>query len=348
MKKTFLTILAMLMVSTSAFAFPFLKKTTPAQPAELVTVPTFASESQAKNKVWVGTFELVWNVLMDEITRGPVNFVNGNPPLADELNKQNFSKDLISENSYYTAHGVMTPYLKSVIETALQQKFNETSELLKGLNWDGEKYLVYAMLKKDFEFINAFDELKKEKFGSNRTKVQYFGIDRKSKAQLRDNVQVLFYNSDNDFAVKLFTKDNDKIILYRTDDNKSFETLYNEVLTKQKEYKGDTRFNKKDKFKVPNLKFKTDHEYTELAGKTIKNTDFTIDAALQSIEFNMNNKGVELKSEAALIMKMSMPLPVVEEPRDFFFNDTFVLFLIEKDKPYFALRVNDAASLQNK
>ena len=103
-----------------------------------------------------------------------------------------------------------------------------------------------------------------------------------------------------------------------------------------------------EKFKVPNLKFKTDHEYTELAGKTIKNTDFTIDAALQSIEFNMNNKGVELKSEAALIMKMSMPLPVVEEPRDFFFNDTFVLFLIEKDKPYFALRVNDAASLQNK
>ena len=96
---------------------------------------------------------------------------------------------------------------------------------------------------------------------------------------------------------------------------------------------------------MPNLKFKNNHEYTELEGKTIKNTLFTIGSALQTIDFNMDNKGVELKSEAALIMKMSMPLPVVEEPRDFFCDDTFVLFLIEKDKPYFALRVKDAASL---
>ena len=343
MKKIFLTTLAMLMFSTAAFAFPFLKKTAP---AELTTVPTFAAESQAENKVWVGTFELVWNVLMDEIAHGPVQFVDGNPALADELNKQNFTADSISENSYYTAHGMMTPFLKSTIEKALLEKFNETSDLLKGLSWDGQKYLVYAMLKKDFEFVNAFDVLKKEKFGKNRTKVQYFGIDKKSKAALRDNINVLFHNSDDDFAVKLFTKGDDKIILYRTDDNKSFEQLYNDMLAKQKAYKGDTRFNKKDNFKVPNLKFKNNHEYTELAGKTIKDTLFTIDSALQTIEFNMDNKGVELKSEAALIMKMSMPLPVVEEPRDFFCDDTFVLFLIEKDKPYFALRVQDAASFQ--
>ena len=345
MKKILFTTMAMLMLGTSAFAFPFFKEPTPAPPVELVTVPTFAAESKAENKVWVGTFELVWNVLADEITRGPVNFVDGNPPLANELNKQKFNKNLISENSYYTAHGVMTPFLKSVIEKALKEKFNETSDLLKGLSWDGEKYLVYAMLKKDFEFVNAFDILKKEKFGENKTKVQYFGIDRKSKAALRDNISVLFHNSDEDFAVKLYTKGDDKIILYRTDDNKSFEQLYNDVLTKQSAYKGDTRFNKKDKFKGPNLKFKNNHEYTELEGKTIKNTLFTIGSAIQTIDFNMDNKGVELKSEAALIMKMSMPLPVVEEPRDFFCDDTFVLFLIEKDKPYFALRVKDAASL---
>lgn len=342
MKKTFLTILAMLMVSSSAFAFPFFKRNVS---TELQTVPTFAAESQAENKVWVGTFELVWNVLMDEIVNGPVNFVGGNPELADELNKQAFKADMISENSYYTAHGTMTPELKNIIDTALKEKFNETSDLLKNMDWNSGKYLVYAMLKKDFEFINAFDELKKEKFGSNKTKVQYFGIDKNSKAPLRDNVSVLFYNSDKDFAVKLYTKGNDKIILYRTDDNKSFDRLYNDVLAKSEDYKGEKMFTKKDKFKVPNLKFKTNHEYSELAGKTIENTDFTIDAALQSIDFSMNNKGVELKSEAALIMKMSMPLPVVEDPRNFYFDDTFVLFLIEKDNPYFALRVKDAASL---
>lgn len=342
MKKTFLTVLAMLVLSTSAFAFPFFKQE---KSLELTTVPTFTIESEAENKVWVGTFELVWNVLMDEIVKGPVNFIGGNSSLVDELNKQNFKADMISDNSYYTAHGVMTTDFKTTIENALKEKFNETSDILDTLNWNSKNYLVYAMLKKDFEFINAFDVLKAQKFGKNRTKVQYFGIDKNSKAGLRDNLRVLFYNGKNDFAVKVYTKENDKIILYRTNDNKSFEALYNDVLSKSENYEGARTFTKKDELKVPNLKFKTNHEYSELAGKTIENTDFTIDSALQTIDFNMNNKGVELKSEAALIMKMSMPIPELEEARNFYFDDTFVLFLVEKDKPYFALRVKDVASL---
>ena len=38
----------------------------------------------------------------------------------------------------------------------------------------------------------------------------------------------------------------------------------------------------------------------------------------------------------------------MRKPADFFFDDTFVMFLIEKDKPYFALRVADAAALNEK
>lgn len=44
----------------------------------------------------------------------------------------------------------------------------------------------------------------------------------------------------------------------------------------------------------------------------------------------MNNEGVKLKSEAAMIAKMSALLP--EKGRKFYFTDNFVLFLIEKDK----------------
>lgn len=345
MKKTFLTIIAMLLLSTSAFAFPFFKK---AASTELVTLPLFASESAAENKVWVGTFELVWNVLMDDIVKGPISFVNGTPALVKELNKQAFKADMISDDSYYTAHGVMTPELKNTIDTALKEKFNETSDLLKGVDWNSNKYLVYAMLKKDFEFITAFDKLASDTFGKqNKTEVEYFGINKNSKGDVRDNLTVLFYNSSKDFAVKIYTKDNDKIILYRTNDNKSFDKLYADVLNKSTKYNGTRTFNKKDELKVPNINFKNKKEYTELEGKTIKGTDFTIDAALQTIEFNMDNKGVDLKSEAALIMKMSMPMPVTEKPRKLYFNDTFTMFLIEKDTPYFALRVKDVEAINS-
>ena len=344
MKKIVLTLLAMMLFSTSAFAF--FKK---APKTELVVMPVFSTETQDENKVWAGTFQLVWNDLTDNVVKAPVEFTDGPSNLAEELNKQEFTKEMLSDNSYYTAHGVANMNLKEQIDTALMEKFNETSDLLQGMDWSGKNYLVYAMLKKDFEFLNAFDELKKEKFGKlNKKKVEYFGINEKSKKGLRENVSVLFYNNPDDFAVELRTKQNDRVLLYRTDDNKSLSALYDDMMQKSSEYTESRRFGEKDRLKIPFISFKSLNQYSEIQGKTIKDTDLTIDQALQSIDFKMDNKGVKLKSEAALIMKMSMPVPIMRKPADFFFDDTFVMFLIEKDKPYFALRVADVAALNEK
>lgn len=344
MKKIVLTLAAMMMFTTSAFAF--FKK---APETELVVMPMFSTETQDQNKVWVGTFQLVWNDLMDNVVKAPIEFTDGPSNLADELNKQEFTKEMLSDNSYYTAHGVANMNLKEQIDKALMEKFNETSDLLQSMDWSGRNYLVYAMLKKDFEFLNAFDELKKERFGKlNKEKVQYFGINQDSINGLRENVRVLFYNNPDDFAVELRTKQNDRVLLYRTDDNKSLSALYDDMMKKSDEYTDSREFGKKDRLKVPFISFKSLNQYPEIQGKTIKDTDLTIDQALQSIDFKMDNKGVKLKSEAALIMKMSMPVPIMREPADFFFDDTFVMFLIEKDKPYFALRVADAAALNKK
>ncbi len=77
-------------------------------------------------------------------------------------------------------------------------------------------------------------------------------------------------------------------------------------------------------------------------------TNIIIDQAIETIKFDMDNKGVKLKSEAAMtIMKMSL-MPDMEQ-RLFYLNDTFVIFLKEKDKknPYFALRVHDITKYQN-
>ncbi len=344
MRKIVLTLIAMMMFTSSAFAF---WKKNPE--TELVVMPVFSTETQDQNKVWAGTFQLVWNDLMDNVVKAPIAFTDGSSQLAEELNRQEFTKEILSDNSYYIAHGVANTNLKNQIDTALMEKFNETSELLKAMDWSGKNYLVYAMLKKDFEFLNAFDELKKEKFGTlNKEKVQYFGIDENSQKELKNNVKVLFYNGPEDFAVELGTKQNDKVLLYRTNDNKSLAALYEDMMNKTNEYTDSSKFGDNDRLKVPFISFKSLNQYPEIQGKTIQNTDLTIDQALQSIDFKMDNKGVKLKSEAALIMKMSMPMPVLREPTDFYFDDTFVMFLIEKDKPYFALRVADVAALNKK
>lgn len=343
MKKILLTFLSVLMFSTSAFAFPFFKKKAD---ISLQTVPLFNSESVAENKVWAGTFELVWNELMDEVVKAPVSFADGDNAFAEEFNKQNFKKDYLSEKSYYTAHGFMTKTLKSSIEKALLEKFNDKSDILDSLSWSDRNFLVYAMLKKDFEFITAFKELKNDKFANKGKKIKYFGIERKGAKDARDSVRVLFYNSPRDFAVSVATKADDRLILYRTDDNSSFENMYADILSKSVKYDGNRSFTQKDRLKVPFIEFKTSHSYDELSKKKIANTDFVIDQAIQTIDFKMDNKGVKLKSEGALVMQMSFMPVEKNEYRNFYFDDTFVLYLIEKEKPYFALRVANFEGLK--
>ena len=52
------------------------------------------------NQVWVGTFNLVWNELIEQLG-GNVEFEEGNSELANELNKKTFTKEMLNEDSYY-------------------------------------------------------------------------------------------------------------------------------------------------------------------------------------------------------------------------------------------------------
>ena len=96
------------------------------------------------------------------------------------------------------------------------------------------------------------------------------------------------------------------------------------------------------------MTFKNYTNYDELCNKEIKNKAtkerLYIAQAMQTADFNMNNTGVKLKSEAVMnVMTMSMPLAIKQKGRNLYFNKTFYLFMKEKGKsmPYFALRVND-------
>ena len=81
-----------------------------------------------------------------------------------------------------------------------------------------DKYLIYAMLKKDFEFVNPFDKLEKSLFAGEEA-TEFFGINKYSNNELRNNIKVLYYNDVDDFAVMLMTKSGEEVYLYKNDAN---------------------------------------------------------------------------------------------------------------------------------
>lgn len=346
MKKLLISVLAALLIFGGLSADAFGRKKSYA----IELVPTLKAEATVENRIWVGTFQLAWNELMDKFLKGPVEFENYSSSVIEDLNKQSFSADYLDSNSYYTKFGETSPELKKEIANAIKEKFNEKSDLLDAVDWTKEKgkYTAYAMLKKDFKFIKAFSKLDKESFGKNKTKVEYFGINEKSDSDLDDTLHVLFYNSKDDFAVAIRTQDKDVVYLYRTDDNKTFDKLYSDMFMKKAAYDGSFSFNNKDELKVPNIDMFKMQSFPEVEKKRIKGTDLMIDSALETVQFKMNNEGVKLKSEAILMMKTCALMPEEDlKPRKFYFDDTFVLFLQEadKNKPYFAMRVADVAEL---
>ena len=361
MKKSiylFLLIGIMLITSLTACAFnwKFWQKraVNPAEiPVAAVTdfeiIPTMDSVSNAKNQVWVGTFQLVWNDLVNELIKHPVEFVGYKSVMAENLNKQTFTTDDISVSAYYRKWGLASPKLRKEIEDGIKEKFNETSDILDMFNWTPEdgKYFLYAMLKKDFQYVQPFNKLEDAPFNGSKDNDKYFGIDKNSSDSLKHNIEVLFYNNSQDYAVSIKSKTDDIIYLYRTNDNKTLDVLYKDMKRKYKFYSGEKSMGAQDLFKAPIIDFKNEIEFDEICNKPIKNTNFFISKAVETVQFKMDETGVKLKSEAGM-MTQKLMIAEKEQPRYFYFNDRYVIFLEEYGKkPYFAMKIEDAKKLQN-
>lgn len=318
--------------------------------AGLEILTLFDSPSNTENKLWVGTFQLAFNEMKNNIIKKDVIFEN--EPETFELkglNREEFNSDMLDSASYYISSGKTSPKAKKEIEKGIYEKFKEKSDILDSLDWREAKgsYYSYAMLKKDFEFLEEFDKLEKAPFNDSREVFEFFGIKEDSKNKLDNNVRVLFYNGENDYAVRLFTKTGDEVYLYRTESNKPLKAIYDKMIGDSKKFEGVRNFTKKDTLMVPNLKVDSKRFYPELCNKVIKGTDFYFSEAIETIKLEMDNKGARVKSEAAIMMRTCALLPVSEEIRHFNFDKTFVMFLIDKgkDAPYLALRVKNLKTL---
>lgn len=312
--------------------------------AEITPTYTSGLSTMDGNKVWCGTFNLVWNDFMNDVVKGNVEFRDGESELANELNKQSFKVDQLSENSYFKIHGqAMGEDLKNKIQNGIKQKFNEDSNLIDRIDWnDSNGYVLYAMLKKEFNFLEPFSTaMGSMTFNNSEPRIKCFGVDSSNNPIASKNVEVLFYNSEDDFAIKLNTKEGEEVILYKTTgENKSFEENYKEIKKQQINYSGKNTFEENDILRIPFIKVNNEINYDELCGREIKNSNYYIKQALQTIDFELNNVGGSVKSEALIDATQKA---WTEKSRKMIFDSDFILYLKEesKEQPYFALKVDN-------
>ncbi|MCI8310175.1 MAG: sigma-70 family RNA polymerase sigma factor [Clostridia bacterium] len=343
--KLFIMFIVIVLIS-SGIVYAVIKNNEKKQGKAKIT-PTFTSKLSEfdTNKVWVGTFNLAWNDLINDVIGGPIEFEDGYSELANELNKQTFKEKELSKDSYFKIHGESSFELKEKIENEIKNKFNETSKILDKVEWGNpNSYTLYCMLKKEFNFLEPFPTLENETFGNSSETVEYFGIIPSTPKEASVNIEVLFYNSSEEFAIKLKTKEKEEVILYRTKENDiTFEECYQKLNENAEKYSGEKEFGKEDILKIPYINISEEINYDELCGRMIKGTDWYINQAIQTIDFELNNYGGSVKSEALVEILKSAS----EINRRFCFIDEFVLFLKEEDKhqPYFALKVDNTKVL---
>ena len=293
--------------------------------------PTYQStlDENTINNLWIGTLDLAWKDLKEKISLDKIELEGDNPKIVDELNNSTFSKEMLNQNDY---------------------KINVERTATNG-------YKIDATLNKELNFLEVFDNFSNDytkwKFGKDEDFIKYFGINNASSEKMNKNVEILFYNKigngdlrSNDMAIKLKTKEDDEIILYRTNDKKSFDEYYKDIELKSKQYNGRTKFSEDDELRIPYIRINGMISYNELYGKEIKNSkELYIYDVIQNINFSLNEKGCNLSSKATMVTEYT---GLGDDTKYCYFDNTFIVFMKEKncDRPYFALKVDNSDILE--
>ena len=371
MKSSTIVILTLVVVIVSLLVIGIIKKIditkekkeddTVLESQGINVVPTM-SDVITEDSSYCGTFALVWNDMKNEVVKKDIVFTP-QEKMAENLNKEEFKEDMISDEYYYKIYGLKTLELKEKIEKGINVKFNQTSDILNDFDWsetgvndsnnpDTSRYFFYTILYRKFDFIKEFDKLESGKFKDKYENIKYFGINERTKDEVGNQIQVLYYNSEDDFALIINTKTNDEVIFVKNPKGNTFNEIYKNMKNMENQYTGKKYFQDIDEFKAPNLEFNVKKEYSEFENKPFIAADNDvcfIEKAIQTIKLKLNEKGGEIKSEAAIDMiKSTAFLPEQNTPRYFYIDDTFALFLREKGKdvPYFAARISDITKYQ--
>jgi len=196
----------------------------------------------------------------------------------------------------------------------------------------------------------------------DNAKVSAFGMNYFNEDAIKI-VQVLYYNDDNNFILKLKPKDKQHEIILVKGLGK-YQTLKDAI--KQTDHliakgKNEITYTKlfwkyeivhEDEFSIPIIKFNIETRYKNLEGQSFKTSDkkkHSFEEAYQRTGFILNENGAVVESEVLTTTDSTSAAPVAH-PKKMIFDKPFLIIVKRTDKtnPYFVMKVANAELLTRK
>ena len=301
--------------------------------------------------LWCGTFQLAWNEACSLIGEN-LRFLD-EPGMVGILNKQSFTKQDIDAASYVAVAGFVKDDVHGKIVRQLEETFRgqATPRYVPspGLTPRPQDIVAYCYLFKNLEFETPFERIEKPlRFGTEE--VPCFGIGEEHKAkhhEMFSQLLILDYQGEDDFVIELETKGKgDRVILAKTAPEETLEATVRAVQQRAANPE-PTPPQEGDVLKVPKFNFDLTRRYAELEGRKLQvqnpsvAPDLLVLSALQNVRFQLDEKGVRLRSESPIAIGCSAGPPPPEQRHIMVFDKPFLMMLQrrEADLPYFALWV---------
>jgi Protein of unknown function (DUF1559) len=308
----------------------------------------FGSIVAGRNSVYCATFAIAWDDACRVCGVRPLRLA-GDPPLAQAMNRHQFDRRNLAEESFLAAAGVGNAPFRGALAEAIGNKFPGANPKLIAPDRQDHVLQIYAYLLKQLPFHVAFERLGVPlqfhesdhavpvvAFGAER-----FGSDFKAE-QVRAQVTILDYAGDDDFVLQLTpAKPRDEIILAKVAPAPTLDETIAAVrkrIAQPDPRHQDRHFLLSEPLAVPELAIGIEREYSEIVGADIIGTDLYVGGAWQIVKFHLDENGAVLESEAVIMGDNGHTPMTPAGHRKFIFDRPFLIYLIERnaDQPYFA------------
>jgi hypothetical protein len=320
-----------------------------------VIVPTLDTPiPEGKNAIWCASFQIAWNKLKTDVTKGPV-LIQGAEEIAERLNKSSVTEADLPEGSYYAAAGLVRDGIVERIQRAMAERFPRwpVSNLPAGPEFGA---VTHGYLEGEVRFETLFEELSQPisfRDSAGRTvKVSGFGIEEKTVAAHRDfnlrrQVKRLAVKSQDEFALELLGSDPaTRLIVVRVPNQRTLSDCWSaaERLIAERAWNPTS-----GRLSVPTLHWRILHRCSELEGRkrAFLNpllADSFLAIAIQDLRFRLDRSGASVQSEAMIAAEKKADASPIELE----FNRPFLIVLKKRDaaNPFFVMWVDNAELLQ--
>lgn len=183
----------------------------------------------------------------------------------------------------------------------------------------------------------------KKPFYLNEKPLNFHSTQLNSFVPIKDNVELIYYNNEKDFALELIPLDSQQQILIVKSPFKSTASFYN--LFNSLKYKYE-QISPEDNISIPIINVDIKSDYSEIVNRQayIQKRPILLDEITENLQFVLDNQGAVIKNEVFISGKYSCKF---DQPKNLLIDDSFAVFLKQKEStmPYFAGYFHDTKFL---